>query len=217
MSIFNKKRIGLFPLEVVLFPESMLPIYVFERKYINLINKTIATDGQFGINLSYAYKFYNIGCTASILDIKHHQDEDTYDILVIGKQRYKIVDYKESSEKYNIGEIEIIDDDVETIDYSILDKCIEIYNKITEEIKITKIEKIDYGKLSVQYPSYYIAQKSGLTLAQRQKLLETTSENKRLLIIQKHLESMLPMIKEAEFITQLVRNDGYYIPKIDNI
>lgn len=215
MSIYNKKRIGLFPLEVVLFPESMLPIYVFEQKYIKLVNNTIARDSQFGVNLAFSYKFYNIGCTASIIDIKYHKDDNTMDILVIGKERYKILEYKESSDKYNVGEVEILDDDIETINYALLEECIELYNKITDLIKITKIEKIDYGKLSVKYPSYYIAQKAGLTLAQRQKLLETTSENNRLVIIYKHLESMIPMIKEAEFITQLVRNDGYFQPKIE--
>lgn len=215
MSIYKKKRIGLFPLEVVLFPESMLPIYVFEQKYINLVNNTIARDSLFGVNLAFSYKFYNIGCTASIIDIKYHEDDYTMDILAVGKERYKILEYKESRDKYNVAEVEILEDDIETINYSLLDQCIELYNKITDLIKITKIEKIDYGKLSINYPSYYIAQKAGLTLAQRQKLLETTSENNRLVIIHKHLEAMIPMIKEAEFITQLVRNDGYFQPKIE--
>ena len=53
-----------------------------------------------------------------------------------------------------------------------------------------------------------------MTLAQRQQLLEMTSENGRLRFVLNHLRKIKPMLREAEFVQMIIKNDGYLMPKI---
>ncbi|HCN36557.1 MAG TPA: hypothetical protein DIS94_02440, partial [Bacteroidetes bacterium] len=41
----------LFPLNIVLFPDSKIPLFIFEERYKILINDAIKNDTDFGINL----------------------------------------------------------------------------------------------------------------------------------------------------------------------
>lgn len=44
-------RIPLFPLRTVLFPGGVLPLKVFEQRYVDMVKRCIAEEGEFGICL----------------------------------------------------------------------------------------------------------------------------------------------------------------------
>ena len=54
-----------------------------------------------------------------------------------------------------------------------------------------------------------MATKSGLSLEQKQELLEAPSEQVRLELLHKHLQELVPMMKRAESIQRIVQSDGY--------
>jgi hypothetical protein len=54
-----------------------------------------------------------------------------------------------------------------------------------------------------------MAPKSGLSLEQKQELLEAPSEQARLELIYSHLQDLLPMIQRAEAVQRVVQSDGY--------
>jgi hypothetical protein len=41
-------------------------------------------------------------------------------------------------------------------------------------------------------------------------------ENNRLQYLLSHLRNIKPLIEEAEFVSQIIKNDGYYRPSFDN-
>ncbi|MES2104880.1 MAG: LON peptidase substrate-binding domain-containing protein [Pseudomonadota bacterium] len=45
----SSKSIPLFPLKTVLFPDGLLPLQVFEVRYLDMIGKCIANQSEFGI------------------------------------------------------------------------------------------------------------------------------------------------------------------------
>ena len=57
--------------------------------------------------------------------------------------------------------------------------------------------------------SFRLAQKAGMDVLERQKLLETESENDRLKLLRDHLEAVLPKLDQIEEIERVVRSDGY--------
>ena len=46
----------LFPLKTVLFPGGVLPLRVFETRYVDLVRAFIKTDSPFGVVLSLKHK-----------------------------------------------------------------------------------------------------------------------------------------------------------------
>jgi len=46
------ERIPLFPLEVVLFPGTPLPLHIFEPRYKLMIQRCLENDSEFGVVLA---------------------------------------------------------------------------------------------------------------------------------------------------------------------
>lgn len=72
------------------------------------------------------------------------------------------------------------------------------------------------GELSLQHASghnagfsFVMAQKAGLQLAQKQLLLESQSENERLILLYRHMQELMPVLAEAQSQEIVVRLDGY--------
>jgi Lon protease-like protein len=206
--------IGLFPLGIVLFPESAIPLHIFEERYKKLIRHSLDGKITFGINYISASKVYDIGCIARVSEVIKTYSDGKMDILVHGLKRFKMNSFYESSHGYFIAETEDYEDKNEEIDYDLLESCIFYYNQITETITSVKIDKLDMASFSHHYPSFFIAQKSGLASQMKQELLEMRTENNRLDALQKHLNSILPKLKESEYIAQIIKNDGYYTPEM---
>lgn len=204
------KKLGLFPLKVVLFPDSYLPLHIFEERYKLLINKCMNENSLFGINFNDSVKMYEIGCSAIVDNVMKRYDDGKMDIVVKGINRYRLNHFKEGENLYYEGEIEDFGDVNEKIDYSVLRSCIEKYNAIADKLRYLNLERYSIEKLSGFNPSFVLAQKAGMTLNQRQELLELQSENQRLSLLHEHLDKVLPMAKEAEVLNKIIRNDGYF-------
>jgi Lon protease-like protein len=205
-------KLGLFPLGVVLFPESALPLHIFEERYKTLVNDCVEQKLPFGINYISGTKMSNIGCTADVTDVMKKYDDGKLDILVAGTKRFKVSSFTEGEKPYYFADIEYFDDIDEDVNSLLLADTIEVFNTIAERIKAVKIEKLSITGLKTEKPSFKIAQKAGLSLDQRQKLLESKSENVRLDYILKHLRKLLPAVREADTISKIIKNDGYFRP-----
>ena len=209
--------INLFPLKIVLFPEAVIPLHIFEERYKKLINYSFSNKNSFGINLKSGVIVEKVGCITEVSDIVKNFDDGRLDILVKGIGRFKINEYSLGDEGYFIAKYHEYRDLEDSANPELLKSCSEIFNQIADSIKTVTIDKLYPNKIDLNFPSYYIGQKAGLTLIQRQLLLEMRSETQRLTYLLDHLQKTLPMVKEAEFVSQLIKNDGYYsLPKFNN-
>ncbi|MBK9226654.1 MAG: hypothetical protein IPL67_06290 [Ignavibacteria bacterium] len=52
-------------------------------------------------------------------------------------------------------------------------------------------------------------EKCGLSLKEKQQMLEMDTEQDRLDFISTYLENVLPKLKEAERISEIIKSDGY--------
>ncbi|MCK5742247.1 MAG: LON peptidase substrate-binding domain-containing protein [Chlorobi bacterium] len=207
-------KIGIFSLKKVLFPDSLVPLHIFEERYLSLVHEAYNNKYVFGINLDASVKVYETGCTAEIVDIVKEYTDGRKDILIKGGRRYKMKNYGKSGQLWNTAEIEYLNDREENVDEALAEQCISKYNEIAEKVKKQfYIKKLDASNASYLRLSFHIAQKSGMSLVERQNLLGLTSENERLKILLSHFNKMIPMIKEAGIISEIIRNDGYYDPK----
>jgi Lon protease-like protein len=77
--------IPLFPLGVVLLPEMILPLHIFEERYKTMIGQCLDQDEEFGIVYFNGKKMEEVGCTARILKVLKRYDDGRMDICHFGQ------------------------------------------------------------------------------------------------------------------------------------
>src|SRR5882724_13125576 len=111
----STRRIPIFPLNLVLFPNQLLPLHIFEERYKQMVKDVTAADKIFGINLIEPEpgKSENdltelVGCTAEI-NLTVPLEEGRLNIVVVGRERYRILSYTDKL-PYHIAEVEFFSD-----------------------------------------------------------------------------------------------------------
>jgi Lon protease-like protein len=61
--------IPLFPLDVVLFPGTPLPLHIFEPRYKEMIGECLAQHRTFGVVRIVEQGLADIGCTAEVITV----------------------------------------------------------------------------------------------------------------------------------------------------
>ena len=79
-------RIPLFPLEVVLLPESVLPLHIFEPRYREMTRHCIENSAEFGVVRQREHGVVAVGCTAEITQTLKEYEDGRFDLLTIGRQ-----------------------------------------------------------------------------------------------------------------------------------
>lgn len=87
----------LFPLETVLFPGMVMPLHIFEPRYIEMINRCLDETSRFGVVLIKSGQEVGgtlatphlVGTAARIARAEHY-DNGHMDITIVGTQRFRI-------------------------------------------------------------------------------------------------------------------------------
>ena len=93
MSDFSVRELPLFPLpDVVLFPQQLLPLHIFESRYRMLLQSVLETDKRFGIVRinPESGQMAEIGCCAEVLQHQTTEDGRSY-IVSLGQQRFRVL------------------------------------------------------------------------------------------------------------------------------
>ncbi len=200
--------IPLFPLNVVLFPHSQLHLHIFEERYKILTSECITYDNVFGIILVHEQEVRTIGCTASIQEVVKRYDDGKLDIVVEGRRRFQLHNFVEAPHPYYSGRISWVKDIAEDVDEQLRIRAVSLYNEFVKVVFTGIIQKVDINDVR-KTRSFYLVQKSGMELIQRQVFLAMNSENRRLQFLIQHLESLLPLLASKKTVEELAKNDGY--------
>lgn len=174
----------LFPLRVVLLPEEILPLHIFEERYKQMINECLDHGGPFGVILAENNGIRNIGCTARITNVLERFPDGRLNIMTQGKERFRILQHYQQF-PYLTADVEYFDDPPEC------EPSVELAEKIitalsdaaTGESQVTEEIRRDLKKLSFRAGAML-----GLSLSGKQMLLESISPDERAEIILEMLE-----------------------------
>lgn len=202
-------RLGLFPLNLVLFPHTRIPLHIFEPRYRTLVHQCMHEGSVFGVNLVEKGHLHQVGCTAKIVEITQEYEDGRMDIVIEGVDRFHLEALQDGEAPYFVGEAEIIEDADEPHDLMLVKRVAELYDQIIEIVYGSEGPQFERIASEQADPSFTMAPKCGLSLSQKQQLLELTSENSRLEVLLAHLEHLLPSIREAHVVQRIVRSDGY--------
>jgi ATP-dependent Lon protease len=198
----------LFPLQVVLFPGSSLPLHIFEERYRILVAESLEGRREFGINLLAEERIAEIGCTAVVKRVVQRYDDGRLDIVVEGKRRYRLHRYDHDKAPYLVGWVEFLPASGEMPDRTLLADTIVLYNKLVSMVYRGKVKELA-RHLHSDDVSFLLAQKAGMDLTQRQLLLETENENERLRLLHQYLSEAIPKLERLEEVERVIRSDGY--------
>ena len=107
------RELALFPLpDVVLFPQEVLPLHIFEPRYRMMLRTVMAEDRRFGVVRwdPQEQRMADVGCCAEILHCQT-QDDSRSNIVTLGQQRFRVLDIIRES-PFRVGMVSWIEDTV---------------------------------------------------------------------------------------------------------
>jgi uncharacterized protein len=115
------KALPMFPLGTVLFPHAVLPLQVFEPRYLALTEACLAGDGEFGVVLiergsevGGGDTRFGVGTVARILEAGRFPD-GRFLLATTGTRRLRVRQWL-PEEPYPRAEVELLDDPLPTGD-----------------------------------------------------------------------------------------------------
>jgi Lon protease-like protein len=186
----EQQLLPLFPLNVVLFPRTPLPLHIFEERYKEMIGEAIEAKTEFGVVLAGEKGIVNTGCTAVIEKVLKEYDDGRMDVLASGRRRFEIVRLNDDK-SYLRGAVEYFDDEAfDPIPPGVKERVIEGYNDLCQ---IDPPEPLLDPELADPQLSFQLAQALP-DLSFRQMLLATRSESERM----KKLAEFLPAFNSRQ-------------------
>src|SRR5260370_23519419 len=126
----QEELLPLFPLQVVLFPRTALPLHIFEERYKEMIGEALRGKTEFGVVQAGENGVVNTGCTASIEEVVKKYPDGRMDVLTVGRRRFEIIMLNDEK-PYLRGAVEFFDDDAsEPIAPEVRTRVLEAYNDI---------------------------------------------------------------------------------------
>ncbi len=196
----------LFPLELVLYPGEATSLHIFEERYKLMVRDCVREKRPFGIVLFEEGKMADVGCEAQIREVLRRYPDGRMDITVVGQRRFRIeqvIDQK----AYMQCEATVLTEPDEPLDSDSVERLITQHMKLLEvaghEVRPTVYQDVD--RLS-----FFIGRNAGLSLRQRQELLERESENARISFLVGFLEDFIPQVQQMEETRIRIRSNGHF-------
>jgi Lon protease-like protein len=201
-------KIPLFPLGLVLLPEMLLPLHIFEERYKLMVSECIAANMPFGIVWFDGQSIRSVGCTAQVAQVLHRYDDGRLDIMTRGARRFYVEKFIEEK-PYMEGEVAFFDDEPEPhMDFKeAADTAFALIQELFSEGYVS--ENLDEASLSdLRRLSFAIAAMEGFTPAERQRFLEMTSSWERLRKSVEALSRLAERIKLTLKIQKIIGGNG---------
>ena len=210
--MLSKSIIPIFPIPLVVFPEEIMPLHIFEERYLAMINRCIEwqklgpEQGLFGIHLAKEGRLESVGCAVRVEKVAQKYDDGRMDILTRGVRRYRLGRIIKS-EIYKQTEAEFFDDFLLPLDLPLRHHAVALHCKLLEVAgKPFSIPIFDNESL----PSFILAHDAGLDIDERQKLLEITNESDRLRMLINYYQTAIPDAVKNTELKQRIHANGYF-------
>ncbi|OUT73404.1 MAG: ATP-dependent protease [Synechococcus sp. TMED19] len=180
------RELPLFPLpDVVLFPQEVLPLHIFEHRYRMMLRTVLESDRRFGVVRwdPETKAMAQIGCCAEILQCQTEED-DRSNVITLGQQRFRVLDIVREA-PFIIGmvawvEDEPTDDDMAPLAGEVQGALRDVVDLSAKLLGNTTTLPDDLPDLPRELSFWIGGHLGGAVADQQQQLLEMTSTADRL-------------------------------------
>jgi Lon protease-like protein len=197
--------IPLFPLAVVVFPRTLLPLHIFEERYKEMVGYAIRDSSEFGIVLAQEEGIVNAGCTVIVEKLKQMYPDGRMDILTRGRRRFEIQSLNEEK-TYLQAQVNFFDDeDFAETPSELRDRAVSQYRTLSELGVLHEAEapNMQDPQLSFQL-AHAMPDLNFLSMLLRQR-----SETGRLTELNTYLSQYIPRQKAIERVKSLAPTNGH--------
>jgi Lon protease-like protein len=199
-------ELPLFPLNVVLFPGTVLPLHIFELRYRQMIIDCQEEDKPFGIVLAKSESEhmqeepYAVGTIAEIHNLNKLED-GRYNLIALGTKRFRIIS-QHHEKPYLSGLVELFED-ISEPEEELVEQMTQARNLFGNYLELL-LESADEKDVEANLPgipedlSHFIAYFLEVSYEQKQYYLELTSTLLRL------QEEIAILRREVPFMRQIL-------------
>ena len=197
------ERFPLFPLGLVLLPQELVPLHIFEERYKTMIGECLDGDSPFGIVWLSDDGLRDIGCTARITRVIDRADDGRMNILVQGEEPFRLL-RRIDDLPYPAGDIELLQDFEPEADPQLAEQARARYAELVE--RATE-ERPDAESLDV-LDAYGMAATVEHPPEAKQALLELRAENDRLRMVEEMFRTAIKRVAYAEETAERAQTNG---------
>jgi uncharacterized protein len=203
-------NIAIFPLsDAIFFPRTILPLNIFENRYIHLINDCMRTERMFGMvqpksRGGMSPECYDVGCLGKIVSFNETKDK-RFIISLSGLIRFRIEKELKNDKLYRkflvnysefLDDLEIKKKQIKNYDQEILLKKIKLFfEKINYPIEYNELIKLDVDQLIST-----VCMISPFSVLEKQKIIETIKIEDRIQILDEIISFNLFELQENKTV-----------------
>jgi Lon protease-like protein len=199
----TRERFPLFPLGLVLLPQELVPLHIFEERYKLMIADCLENETEFGIVWLSDEGLRDIGCTAKITRVIEQFEDGRMNILVQGEQPFRLLKRIEDL-PFPAGDIELLEDFDPDADPELAESAHARYAELVE--KATE-EKADLDEIA-SLDAYGMAATVEHPPEAKQALLELRAENDRLRMVDEMFRTAIKRVAYAEEAAARAQTNG---------
>ncbi|MGF6443144.1 LON peptidase substrate-binding domain-containing protein [Paraburkholderia youngii] len=194
----------LFPLHTVLFPDGLLPLKIFEARYLDMARDCLREKTPFGVCMLKSGAEVareeepsvpeTIGCLAEIDEC----DVEAFGMLLIrarGTKRFRLLSHRVEASGLLVGMAEPLADDLPLEGNELLAKfgaCSEVLERIIATIRERDPDSLPFAEpFRLDDPSWVsnrLAEVLPIALRARQKLMELTDAGARIDVVHHYMQ-----------------------------
>jgi Lon protease-like protein len=197
-------RLPLFPLGLVLLPEEVVPLHIFEERYKLMIGECLDEGGEFGILWMADDGLREVGCTARVTKLLERMEDGRMNVLVQGAEPFRLMRRIEDL-PYPAGDVELLDEDDDEADPEAGAGARDRYADLVERVTDTRPSQEDLAQLD----AYGMAATLDFALDAKQDLLELRSERLRLQRLGELFASTIKRLEQAEQTAEVAQGNGH--------
>jgi Lon protease-like protein len=104
------RLLPLFPLPLVAFPGTVVPLHIFEERYKTMVGDCERNGSEFGIVLAKDGGIVSAGCTVIVESVLQRYPDGRFDVLTRGLRRFSVLSLDEELDWLR-GEVDYFEDE----------------------------------------------------------------------------------------------------------
>jgi ATP-dependent Lon protease len=224
--VLGIKHLPLFPLPLVLLPNELLPLHIFEPRYRQLLKDVGLDKNMFGVTYFDPQESFiekppagTIGCVAEVRETQTLPDGRS-NVLTIGIIRYRLIDYVEAGEPYLVGDVEFFEDyeEDDVVLAPLSDEVFKLFKRIAKAAHKLSGQRGTFPEIPQAEPqalSFLVTAAFNLEPEMKYRMLETRSTVERLDKLREILVQTVDKMEESAEIHKISQLNGHSKKKID--
>lgn len=224
--VLGIKHLPLFPLPLVLLPNELLPLHIFEPRYRRMLKDVETEKNMFGVTHFNPPESFiekpetgSVGCVAEVREVQNLPDGRS-NILTVGIIRYRLIDYVDAGEPYLVGDVEFFEDVKEAAEVlnPLADEVFTLFKRVAKAAHKLSGERGRFPDIPQTEPeqlSFLVTAAFNLEPELKYQMLETDSTVERLSRLREILLQTVDKMEESAEVHKIAKTNGHSKKKID--